>query len=145
MPAVSVLWANGDFKRVRTYFLKSTGVLVVLNFFIAIVLIALSEPLLLLWVGSDFMTHVLVSFRFLIVIYALISIAAPAYHVANGIGVPWINTFGSLFGGVSTIGLIILLGNKSGLLGVAIANSGYLINLVLIIFVMVSLQKRRVP
>lgn len=144
MPAVSQWWTAGDFKRVRTHFLKSTGILGVLNLLIAVVLIILSQPLLRLWVGIDFTTHVLVPFRFLIVIYALISMAAPAYHVANGIGTPWINAFASILGGVFTIGSIILFGNKSGLLGVAVANGGYLINLVLIIFVMVSLQKRRV-
>ncbi|MBN2117229.1 MAG: oligosaccharide flippase family protein [Anaerolineales bacterium] len=133
MPAVSAWMASGTIRRAQAYFLRATGAVLAINFIVANVLLGLSAPFLRLWMGELFADQALLPFRILIVIYALISLNAPAYHVANGIGIPWLNALGSLLGGSLTIGLILWLGNMSGLMGVAVANAGYLFNFLLII------------
>jgi O-antigen/teichoic acid export membrane protein len=140
MPAVSTWMASGDIRRVRAYFLRATASLLGLNFFIASILIAFSAPLLRLWMGEAFTNHILVPFRILILIYALISLNAPAHFIAYGMGLPWINALGSLIGGVLTITLILWLGKSFGLLGVSMANSGYLFIFVLTIIMIIYFQ-----
>ena len=81
--------------------------------------------------GDAFTAHVLVQFRILIVIYCLISLNTPAFFVAYGIGRPGINALTAVLGGCLTVGLIFMWGETFGLLGAAIANSGYLITLVI--------------
>lgn len=127
MPAVSTWMATGDIRRVRVYFLRATMALLALNFLIASILLVLSGPLLWLWMGEAFADHVLVPFRVLIVIYALISLNAPAHFVAYGIGKPGINALFDIAGGCLTISLILILGKPLGLLGATLANGGYLI------------------
>ena len=127
MPAVSTWMASGDIRRVRTYFLKATAALLALNFLVVSVLLIISAPLLRLWMGEAFANHVLIPFRVLVVVYALISLNAPAHFIAYGMGNPGINALMGITGGCLTIGLILLWGETLGLLGIALANSGYLI------------------
>jgi O-antigen/teichoic acid export membrane protein len=129
MPAVSSWMASGEIRRVRAYFLRATTALLVLNFLVASVLLLLSGTLLRLWMGEAFANHVLVPFRILIVIYALISLNTPAFFVAYGLGNPGINALASMVGGCLTIGLILIWGKMLGLLGTVLANGGYLITL----------------
>jgi O-antigen/teichoic acid export membrane protein len=129
MPAVSSWMASGDIKRIRAYFGKATLALLTLNTLIAGSLLLFSGTLLRLWMGEAFANHVLVPFRILIVIYAFISLNAPAFFVAYGMGHPGINALTALIGGCSTIGLIFIWGKTLGLLGTALANGGYLITL----------------
>lgn len=127
MPAVSTWMASGDIRRVRTYFLRATTSLLALNFLITSMLLLLSETLLRLWMGEAFADQVLLPFRALIVIYALISLNAPAHFVAYGMGNPGINALVGIVGGCLTIGLIFICGKTLGLLGATLANGGYLI------------------
>jgi O-antigen/teichoic acid export membrane protein len=135
MPAVSSWMASGDIRRVRMYFLRATSALVALNFLVASILLLLSESLLRLWMGDAFANYVLVPFCVLIVIYALISLNAPAYFVANGMGNPGINALAAITGGCLTIGLILIWGKTLGLLGTVLANGGYLITFSITVFV----------
>ena len=135
MPAVSSWMASGAIQRVRAYFFKATAALLALNFLVTSVLLILSEPLLSLWMGEAFAYQVLVPFRVMIVIYALISLNAPAYYIAYGIDKPGINALTTITGGFFTIGLIFIWGRTLGLLGTALANGGYLITWVIIGYV----------
>jgi O-antigen/teichoic acid export membrane protein len=135
MPAVSSWMASGDIRRVRAYFLRATIALFTFNLMIASVFIILSEPLLQLWMGGEFANHVLIPFRVLIMIYCLISVNAPAYFVAYGMGKPGINALMSIVGGCLTICLILVWGKTLGLLGTVLANGGYLITLAIIGYV----------
>jgi O-antigen/teichoic acid export membrane protein len=135
MPAVSSWMASGNIRRVRAYFLRATSALVVLNFLVASILLLLSETLLRLWMGEEFAYYVLVPFRVLIVIYALISLNAPSYFVAYGMGNPGINALAAITGGCLTIGLILKWGKTLGLLGTVLANSGYLITFAITVYV----------
>jgi len=141
MPAVSSWVASGAIRRVRAYFLRVTAALVAFNILIASALLVLSAPLLRLWMGEAFTDHALVPFRVLIVVYALISLNAPAYYVAYGIGAPGINALASIAGGCLTIGMILALGNPLGLIGAAYANAGYLISLAIIGYVYTRLGR----
>ena len=131
MPAVSSWVACGDIRRVRGYFFNAIMVLFALDFVIASVMLSISRTLLYWWMGDAFTAHVLVQFRILIVIYCLISLNTPAFFVAYGIGRPGINALTAVLGGCLTVGLIFMWGETFGLLGAAIANSGYLITLVI--------------
>jgi O-antigen/teichoic acid export membrane protein len=140
MPAVSSWMASGDIRRVRAYFLRATSALVVLNFLAASILLVLSGTLLRLWMGEEFANQVLAPFRALIVIYALISLNAPAYFVANGMGNPGINALAAIIGGCLTIGLILKWGEILGLVGAVLANSGYLITFAITAYVYLNIN-----
>jgi len=87
-----------------------------------------------LWMGSAFANQALIPLSILILVYALISIGAPAYHIANGIGIPWICMVGAISGGIVTSGLIVVLGRLMGLEGVAWANAGYWFSLIIFFY-----------
>jgi O-antigen/teichoic acid export membrane protein len=141
MPAVSAWMASGAVDRVRTYFLKTTAVVLSLNTLIAGLLLGLSSPLLHLWMGDVFASHALLPFRVLVVIYALISLNAPAHFVAFGIGKPGINALTGIAGGCLTIVLILIWAKTEGLLGAALANGGYLITWAIIGYIHVWLDR----
>jgi O-antigen/teichoic acid export membrane protein len=141
MPAVSSWMASGAVRRVRAYFWGTTTALFILNFLIAGILLIFSEILLTLWMGAEFTSHVLPSFRVLIVIYALISLNAPAHYVAFGMGKPGINALSGVVGGCLTIALIFVWGKTGSLLGAAFANSGYLVTWAIIGYVYFSLNR----
>jgi O-antigen/teichoic acid export membrane protein len=123
MPAASVWYATGNMQRLWKYFRRSTAGLVLLNLGLGGALLVLSGPFLRFWMGEDFARPALVPFRILILVYAVMSLTAPAYQIANGIGVPWINTLGALGSGLGTILFIIILGRTVGLEGAAWANA----------------------
>lgn len=143
MPAVSSWMASGDIRRVRAYFLKATAALFALNFLIVSILLIISAPFLRLWMGEAFADHVLIPFRTLIVIYALISVNAPAHFVAYGVGIPHIPAITAILGGLLTIGLIFLLGSRWGLVGAAIANAGYITTFIQPTGVLIYLRQYR--
>lgn len=141
MPAVSAWMASGAVDRVRTYFLKTTAVVFSLNILIAGLLLGLSSPLLYLWMGDIFASHALLPFRVLVVIYALISLNAPAHFVAFGVGKPGINALTGLAGGCLTIVLILIWAKTGGLLGAAFANGGYLITWAIVGYIHIWLDR----
>jgi O-antigen/teichoic acid export membrane protein len=123
MPAVSSWMASGDIQRVRTYTL------------------ILSDTLLRLWMGEAFANHVMLPFRILIVLYALISLNAPSFFVAYGMDNPGINALAAIIGGCLTIALILVWGKTLGLLGTVLANGGYLITLAITGYVYLRINK----
>jgi O-antigen/teichoic acid export membrane protein len=141
MPAASAWMASGAVRRVRVYFWGTTAALVVLNLVLASMLLIFSKPLLTLWMGAEFASHALLPFRVLTVVYALISLNAPAHYVAFGIGKPGINALTGLIGGCLTIGLIFIWGKTGGLLGAAFANGGYLVTWAVIGYVYLFLNQ----
>jgi O-antigen/teichoic acid export membrane protein len=145
MPAASSWYATGKRRRLWTYFKRSTVALTILNLGLGAVLITLSGPFLRLWVGDDFARHALMPFRILVLVYALMSITAPASNIADGIGLPWINTFGALGSGLGTIWLIAVWGRTSGLEGVAWANAASWIKFVVPAYVSYRIFRRSSP
>ena len=141
MPAVSSWMASGDIQRVRTYFYKATTALLALNALIAGFTLILSDTLLRLWMGEAFANHVMLPFRILIVLYALISLNAPSFFVAYGMDNPGINALAAIIGGCLTIALILVWGKTLGLLGTVLANGGYLITLAITGYVYLRINK----
>jgi len=141
MPAVSTWVASAKFHLVRAYFYKSTAILFILNLILSSILLFFSDIFFRVWLGEIVASQILVPFRFLVIIYALISLNAPAHHIAFGIGLPWLNAIASVTGGILTISLILQLGKSFGLLGAAIANAGYLSVYILLIYVFMYLRK----
>lgn len=139
MPAVSSLIASGEVEQVKHHMKRATLGVVLLNLIVAGGLFLISSEFLQRWMGVEFAKQALNPFRVLIVVYALISVSAPAYHIANGIGSPWINAIGSLSGGILSIGLILFLGRNGDLIDVAWANAGYLLNWILPLYIVYKL------
>ncbi|HZO97826.1 MAG TPA: oligosaccharide flippase family protein [Gaiellaceae bacterium] len=125
MPAASRWLARGEDAVARAVLVRATMRVAAGSLVAAAVAVAASEPLLRLWMGRDFTDHALDAFRILVVVYALTAICAPAYHVANGIGLPWVNAAAALAGGASSVALIVVLSRPWGLIGAAWANAAY--------------------
>jgi O-antigen/teichoic acid export membrane protein len=133
VPAASMLAVNvGGRERILRSLSYATVLNLILMLTTAGVLVAASRAGLRVWLGFDFANHAIGPLQILIVVYAVFSINAPAYHIANGIGAPWINALLSLLGGAMTIALIVALGRPWGLIGAALANAGYLVVLLAI-------------
>jgi O-antigen/teichoic acid export membrane protein len=135
MPRTSSLHARLDFDRIRSLFLKSHKLTAYVVFGSTWLLFIISNPLLLLWVGPDFVEHSLSVLRILLVAYAFISFASPSFYFANGLGMPWINALCSILGGVFSIAFMWGAG-KYGLAFFAWANWGFIIVLLIPVFVM---------
>jgi O-antigen/teichoic acid export membrane protein len=125
LPAASEAVAINNYPKLYNLFRKGMFSSILLNLLIGSIIIILSKPFLQYWMGTDFMQKSLSMFRILILVYALFSICTPAYYLANGIGIPWICTIGSVLGGSLTIFLIFLLSESWQLKGAAWANIGY--------------------
>lgn len=125
LPAASEAVAVGNYSKLYSLFKKGMFSSILLNLFIGSVILILSKPFLQYWIGTDFMEKSLSMFRILILVYAVFSICTPAYFLANGMGMPWICTIGSLLGASSTIILIFILGELWQLKGAALANIAY--------------------
>lgn len=140
MPVSSVMFSSGDKQEIRRLLLKMMCIIAVLIFLFAVLIFVVSKTFLRLWMGTDFMKQSISMFRILIIIYAIISLNAPAYHIANGIGAPWLNAVGGISGGILTICLIFILGNVYFLDGVAWANLGYFVVYITTFFLLIKLK-----
>jgi O-antigen/teichoic acid export membrane protein len=106
--------------------------------------LSFSRPFMRIWMGPAFAAHALSTFRVLLVVYALLALAAPAYHVANGVGMPWLGAVTAIVGGAASIALIVLLAPPLGVVGAAWANFAYCITLVIPIVLRRALRNERV-
>ena len=141
MPAASSWYAMGNRDKLRKYLWRSTGIIALMNLTLGVFLIVFSEMLLRLWMGNEFARQTLASFRILVLIYSLSAMTAPAYHIANGIGVPWTNTLGGMLSGVGTIVLIVVLGRLLELEGAAWANAASWAKFIAVAYVIYTLRR----
>ena len=141
MPAASSWYIGGKRVKLLKYFKRATLTIGLINILIGIGLLLFSELFLRMWMGEEFVEQVLIIFRILIVVYAIYAINAPAFQIANGIGIPWINMIFSLLAGISTILLIILLVPDDGLIGAAYANLASWVTLLSIFLVYLFLRR----
>ncbi len=141
-PASSAELGIGRPDIVSDYLKRATKLVAVVCWTTAAVMLLLSGPFLRLWLGPDFASHSLSVFRVLIVIYALVSTAVPAYHIAIGIGSPGICAVSAFLGGAGTIALIIILGSSTGLIGTAWANGAYFVSFAIPFYVRNRLATR---
>jgi O-antigen/teichoic acid export membrane protein len=135
MPAVSEIYAKKDYQRIYKLLWKGTGIIAVFSVISGMTLIIISKPFLQLWMGEDFMNQSLSMFRILVLAYTLMSLNAPAYHIANGMGAPFICAISAIIGGIMTIALIFLLGKTLFLDGVALANFGFLASYIIPLYI----------
>ena len=141
MPASSARIGANDPGGVRRTLIRWTRGVAVFTWLAAISILLLSEPFLRIWAGPVFADHALTTFRVLVVIYAFIALAAPAYHVANGVGQPSICAASALVGGGLTIALIFVLGPRLGVVGAAWANAAYVVNLAIPVYILNQLRR----
>lgn len=142
LPSASEAVAVGNYKKLYSLFKKGMFSSTLLNVMLGSIIIILSKSFLQYWISIDFMAKSLSMFRILILIYAFFSICTPAYYLANGMGIPWICTFGSLAGGILTIMLIFILGELWQLNGVALANIGYNIIYIIPLYTVFVIRNR---
>lgn len=144
LPSASEAVAVGNYQKLYNLFKKGIFASLLLNILIGSIILILSKPFLQYWIGTDFMEKSLSMFRILIVVYAAFSICTPAYYLANGIGIPWICTVGSLLGGTLTIILIFILGELWQLEGAAWANAGYNVIYIIPLYIIFVIRRRAV-
>lgn len=142
MPASSSLIGAGQWGRVRMYLVRSTSAIATLELTMSVLLLLVSRPAMTAWLGADVTAHALLPLRALIVAYAVIGVFAPAYHVANGSGYPWLPALGGLAGGSLTVWLIMVMGQEWGLAGAAWANCGYWANALILVGTLRALKQR---
>lgn len=135
LPPASEALAAGNYRRLSHLFNKGTGIAALTSVLLGVGLLIASRPLLSFWLGPELMERTLACFRILVLAYTLISISAPAYFIANGMGAPGISSLGSIAGGALTILLILVLAPVLQLNGAAWANFGYLLNFVVVAYV----------
>jgi O-antigen/teichoic acid export membrane protein len=122
MPAVSDWARRGDWQTIRICLGRVTAWIAVVELLIGTALILLAHPLLTVWLGQEFSSQGTTAFRVLVAVFAIVAVGAPAFHVANGIGRPWITAVGGATGGALTILLIAALAPRWGIVGAAVAN-----------------------
>jgi O-antigen/teichoic acid export membrane protein len=145
MPAASAWVSVGNWSLVRSWLVRATLALVVIEALAAGVLLAISAPFMTLWLGSDFAHHALPAFRILVVVFAVVAVGAPAFHIANGVGYPWAPAVGGFTGGALTIASILLLAPKWGVTGAAAANVWAWLALFPLVYLMWKIRRRISP
>ncbi len=117
MPAASEWQAKRDRIRLRRILRYSTLSILLINATIMVGLISLADVFLIWWLGAELAKEIITPFRILVFIYGVSGITAPAFHIANGIGIPWVNALGTLIQGIGVIVLIAILGSAFGITG----------------------------
>jgi O-antigen/teichoic acid export membrane protein len=145
MPAASSWVSSGQWERARNFLRRSTLAIAALELTLASVLLLFSRPFMDLWLGEGFAPRALTPLRILVLVYAVIAISAPAYHIANGSGFPRIPAVTGIVGGLLTVLLILLFGWLWGLPGAAWANCGYWVNVWIPVGIARVLKQRGVP
>jgi O-antigen/teichoic acid export membrane protein len=140
MPPASEAAARHDYRRLYSLFIKALGTTAAISLVIIIIVLLFSKLFLQLWMGTEFMHHSLSMFQILLVGYAIFSVNAPAFFIANGMGSPWVCSMVMILGGSLTIVLIFILGGIWNLNGVAWANWAYIINFMITFYVFWKLK-----
>lgn len=140
MPAASEMQTKGDQKALKKYLGLSSLMMLIINFIIVSGLLVTANRFLAWWLDPDLASVIVGPFCVLILIYGISGITAPAFHIANGIGKPWINAFGTLVQGIGVILLIVVLGPRFGLLGAAWANAISWVKYGTLIYIFLSLK-----
>ena len=99
-----------------------------------------SDWLLIIWISPQFSLAYSKVFEILILAYSLFSMVAPGYYIAFGLGHPEVPALVNLGGAILMVLLIALLSPALGLLGAALANFSYSLELAVIIFVAKKLE-----
>lgn len=142
MPAASAWMERGGVDVVRGYLRRSSRLVAATTVPMCVALFASCGPLMRWWLGAAVAHHAVPPFRVLVVVYTLIALIAPAFHIANGVGRPWLPALTTSAGGAATIALIFVLGPRLGVVGAAWANAGYCLNLLLPVSLVFWLRAR---
>jgi O-antigen/teichoic acid export membrane protein len=135
LPAASEAHGGRDYRRLLNLLKRGTYLAALVSGILGGGLIIISEPFLKFWLGAEVMVPSLSCFKILILAYTIISVSAPAYYIANGMGSPGICSLGTISGGLLTILLIYILGNLWQLNGAALANFGYVLNFLILKYI----------
>jgi O-antigen/teichoic acid export membrane protein len=135
MPAASAWHAAGDRASLRRYFWRGSKLFLMFNGAAGIALALLARPFMTAWMGPDFAAQSADALAILAIVYAGISFNSVAFHMVNGMGKPWICAVTQIAGGLGTVWLIGVLGERMGLAGAAWANAAYWITALITIYV----------
>lgn len=142
MPASSALLAARESSRLQRHLLQATVASVAVNAVTAAAAVLTAAPLLEWWLGASYEDIVLRPLQILVVVYAVFSVAAPAWHMALGVGAAGACATIALVAGILSVALIVPLGHAVGLNGAAAANTAYVLTLVLVPYLLRRLGAR---
>lgn len=119
LPMASELHAQGDDRRLRSLYIMSVRLTLVISLAIAGVFIGLAGPFLTVWVGAEFAEYsYLVT---LLMLAAIISLSQwPAAAILQGMARYRLLAISAVISGLVNLALSILLGLQFGLIGVAL-------------------------
>jgi O-antigen/teichoic acid export membrane protein len=140
LPLSSALMSRSRYSTLLMYLVRSTAIATVSNLTLAGVLWIFAGPILRVWLGPSLSSATTQAFQIAVVVYAAFSVNVPAYHIANGAGFAWMNAVLGLVGGALTISLIATLVPSMGLNGAALANAGYLLTLLVFVYMVRKLK-----
>lgn len=135
MPAASAWHAAGDRASLRRYFRRGSAMMFAINGAGGLAIAILAGPFMTAWMGVDFASQSADALAILAIVYAGISFNSVAFHMANGMGKPWIGAVTQIAGGLGTIWLIGVLGPQMGLNGAAWANAAYWTTTLIVVYV----------
>lgn len=131
LPAFSSWSVNNQNWELRKKLKKATLIMAAIVLPLGFLLLLISKPLLVVWLGGQTGIAVLPSMQILVFIYMLKTIVAPSFQAVNGLGYPWLTTLTTTIASLGTIGLIFVLGKPFGLIGASWANMAIFINFLL--------------
>jgi O-antigen/teichoic acid export membrane protein len=136
-PAVSAANARGDRQRLIHLFRQAIRASGTISFLAASGVIFLAHPIAVIMVGAHYAPTLVPVLRVMAAVYGFQSLCVTSFWFASGLGRPLINSQWSILGSALMCTLIRMLGARSGLIGAAWGNAGYL----LIAFVTVAVVR----
>jgi O-antigen/teichoic acid export membrane protein len=139
LPVSTDLHARGEKEALRTFYLRATRVVALVNVSFAVPAFIFAREILLEWVGPEFATTSFGTMRLLILTYVALSLTALPYYFTLGVGRPQVSAGFNVATAVINVVLIVILIPPFGLVGAAVA---YLASTVTVPFLIVYVERR---
>jgi O-antigen/teichoic acid export membrane protein len=121
-PSSSELSSVASRKRLRSLYVRASKMAVLVGLPVAIILIVFPSEILRFWVGASFAAQGSLVLRILALGFLVNVLGYVPFVVAQGIGRPWTTTFFVILNSVLTLGFILVLIPRYGILG---ASAGF--------------------
>jgi O-antigen/teichoic acid export membrane protein len=139
LPVSTDLHARGEDEALRTFYVRATRVVALVNVSFAVPGFIFAREILLEWVGPEFATTSFETLRLLILTYVALSLTALPYYFTLGVGRPQVSAWFNVVTAVINLVLIVILIPPYGLIGAAVA---YLASTVTVPFLILFVERR---
>lgn len=140
-PMSAGLFETNDHETIVRLYREGTRLVLILVATIAVPMAVFAEPFLRHWMGADIAAASTVVMVLLVITYALLSLTAVPWHIANGAGRAKINAIFTLAIAALDIAAFLVLVRPYGLIGAAVA---YLLSVLIGVPILVAFTERRV-